>query len=144
MACKAITSALPGGLSRESRPGPPRGGRLGHVLQLEVVGGVAERPHPRDRRAVGVVGDHVAVGVEREAAGFGVEAVGVGLSAGRHQQRLRLERPRPSGRGDRDGHAVPPGRDRGDLAVEEDVEAVGGEFGDPGRHGFVFGHEQPG
>ena len=72
--------------------GGPAGFGVGHVLELEVVGQVAQRPDPRHIRLIGVVGDHVPVFVGFDPGRSDVEPVAVGDPADCHQQRLALGR----------------------------------------------------
>jgi hypothetical protein len=64
---------------------------VGHVLELEVVGEVAERPDPGDTRLAGVVGADVSVGVDVDSGCGDVETFAVRSAAGRHQQYLCLD-----------------------------------------------------
>jgi len=62
------------------------------VLELEVVGQVAQRPDPRHIRLIGVVGDHVPVFVGLDPGRPDAEPVAVGDPPDCHQQHLALGR----------------------------------------------------
>lgn len=64
-----------------------------HVLELEVVCEVTERPDPRDAGLHGVVGADVAVGVDLDSGRGDIEQVAVRPAAGRHEQHLGVDPP---------------------------------------------------
>ena len=64
---------------------------VGDVLEVPVVGDVADRPHAVGGGAHVLVDDDRAVVVELDPAPLGVEQVAVRLAAGRHQQLVDLD-----------------------------------------------------
>ena len=115
---------------------------VGHVLELVTAVHVAERPHPRCRRAAVLVDDDVAHRADVDAGQMGIDLIAVRQPAGGDQQRVALDGLLATGAGQ--VHADPAGGHvhAVHLRAEQQLEPLCGQLGVPHRDVAVLGTEQ--